>query len=775
MNFTLKILLAFISFSMLTGCKNPISEEITNIAIIPQPQELAINKGYFRVTEQTRIVVNSENQDIIDVANYFIDQFNNASGYAIEISPSADKKSIKNVIEFSDKNSDSIFGKEGYSIKSDKDRIKLSGTSHGLFYAVQTLFQLLPVEIYGAEKTKNIDWKIPAVEIKDKPRFKWRGMHLDVGRHLFPVSYIKNFIDYIAMHKLNTFHWHLTEDQGWRIEIEKYPRLTEIGSWRKGTQIDRTKKVDNKPYGGFYSKDEIREVVAYAKERFVTVVPEIELPGHSVAALAAYPELSCTGGPFEVRTLWGISDDIYCAGNDEVFDFLEDVLTEVMDLFPSEYIHIGGDEAPKKRWEACAKCQKRMKDEGLKNTDELQNYFISRIEKYLNAKGRKIIGWDEILEGGLAPNAAVMSWRGIEGGIKAAKMNHPVVMTPTDYLYFDYYQGQPENEPLAIGGFLPLEKVYSYEPVPEELNTAEQKNIIGVQANQWTEYIATTQMLDYMTFPRLCALSEIAWSPKEKKNLEDFLDRMNVHYARLDQLGINYRWPGIEGLKKTNVFIDQIEVAFKLRQKGSHIRFTMDGTKPSKNSTLYTKPFVIKEPTKIQLIEVTSKGKLGPVYTTEYIKQQPIPALSLKNTKKGVNFQYFEFSESIESVVDLSYMEVKSQGITEKLIFPFNNENLPKQFGLIFQGFINIPEDGVYVFSVLSNDGSKLYVGNQLIVDNDGPHGAYEKEGEIALKSGFHKIKLAYFQAGGGKALKVFVKNKKSEKIEIKAEQLSHE
>ena len=343
------------------------------------------------------------------------------------------------------------------------------------------------------------------------------------------------------MHKMNIFHWHLTDDQGWRIEIKKYPLLTEIGSRRKGSQMPQSEEVDNKPYSGYYTQEEIKEVIAYAGDKYITVIPEIELPGHSVAVLAAYPELSCTGGPFEVWSKWGISDDIYCAGNDDVFAFIEDILTEVIDLFPSEYIHIGGDEAPKSRWEKCAKCQKRIKDEGLKDEHELQNYFISRIERFLNSKGRQIIGWDEILEGGLAPNAAVMTWQGIEGGINAAKLKHNVIMTPNQFTYFCWYAGNPENEPPALGRFLPLNKVYSYDPIPEELTVDEQKYIMGVQGCLWTENIDTPEMAEYMILPRMCALSEVAWSTKENRDFDDFLDRLDTHFERLGNLGANYR------------------------------------------------------------------------------------------------------------------------------------------------------------------------------------------------------------------------------------------
>jgi len=760
---TMQLLIVLLAILLTIGC----GKKKSDVSIIPEPQALEVNSGHFEINKETKIVVDSNNPKVKDVADYFAEQLNSVIGYSVKVTTLSEKNSSKNLITFTDKNLDSSLGDEGYSLTSNEDEIILTGTPHGLFYGVQTLFQLLPKEIFSKKTVANFNWSIPSVQINDIPRFKWRGMHLDVCRHIFPLSFIKKYIDYIAMHKLNTFHWHLTEDQGWRIEIKKYPRLTEIGAWRNGTQIAKTNKDDGIPYGGFYTQDQIREVVKYAEERFVIVVPEIELPGHSVAALTSYPELSCTGGPFEVRTMWGIDENIYCAGNEDTFTFLENVLTEVLELFPSKYIHIGGDEAPKERWEKCPKCQKRIKKEGLKDEHELQSYFITRIEKFLNTKGRQIIGWDEILEGGLAPNAAVMSWRGIEGGISAAKQKHNVVMSPTDYCYFDYYEGKPENEPLAIGGFLPLEKVYSYEPIPAELNADEQKHIMGVQANQWTEYIATPGLAEYMTLPRLCALAEIAWSPKEKRDLENFLDKMSVHYGRLNVLGVNYRWPGLEGLNKNNAFINYAFVDIKSKQKNMEIRYTTDGTEPTQNSLFYAEPFKITETTLLKIREYNVDGIGSPVYESHYVKENPREPVSVNTQNKGLSFEYFEFVDEIRTVSELQKLKPFKNGKVSNFVYPYEDEKLPEQFGLIYKGFINVPDDDVYRFGVTSNDGSRLYIADKLVVDNDGPHGAYEKEGEIALKSGWHKIELLYYQAGGGKALKVSVKNSETKKSEI--------
>ena len=428
-------------------------------------------------------------------------------------------------------------------------------TPKGLFYGMQTLRQLLPprVEKGLGYDDGRIEWTVPAVRVADAPRFPYRGMHLDVARHFFGVAFIKQYIDLLALYKLDTFHWHLTDDQGWRIEIEQYPRLTEVGACRDSSMVGSydAQTYDDAAYCGHYTQEEVKEVVRYAQERHVTVIPEIEMPGHARAALAAYPELGCTtvsDSSYTVATTWGIHEQIYCP-KEETFTVLENVLAEVMALFPSEYIHIGGDEAPKAQWEESDVAQQVMRREGLESEEALQSYFVSRIEDFLNANGRTLVGWDEILQGGLPPEATVMSWRGTAGGIRAARQGHDAIMTPTDYLYFDYYQGPPETEPLAIGGDLPLEKVYGYDPAPDSLSRETASHIIGTQANVWTEYMTTPQKVEYMAYPRALALAEIAWSPQRAREWAFFKARLPAHLRRLDALGIGYRPPDFLALE----------------------------------------------------------------------------------------------------------------------------------------------------------------------------------------------------------------------------------
>ncbi len=557
-----------------------------SVHIIPKPASIDLGDGQFVLSSSTSIMYVTEMEPVAsylsELLNLYLDDVPD-----IEIIESGDTGSEGNITLSMD---NSIPHPEGYVMDIRAEQIDISAsTPKGAFYAIQSLRQIIPSEALG-KSVSNVS--LPVVKIEDQPRYTYRGMHLDVGRHFFSVDFIKKYIDLLALHKLNTFHWHLTEDQGWRIEIDKYPLLTEVGAYRAQTLVghyrDQPHQFDGKRYGGYYSKEEVREVVEYAQSRFVTVIPEIEMPGHALAALAAYPELACTDGPFQVAQKWGIFEEVFCP-TEETFTFLENVLLEVMELFPGKYIHIGGDEAPKVRWEESPEAQAVMRREGLKDEHELQSYFIQRIEKFVNSHGKQIIGWDEILEGGLAPNATVMSWRGTEGGIAAARQGHDVIMSPTSHLYFDYYQAEPSQEPLAIGGNLPLSKVYHFEPTPDELSEEEAKHILGAQANLWTEYIPTPEKVEYMIFPRACALAELNWTSDEHKDYEDFILRLSYHFDLLDALDVNYAKTlyniTAEMLPDTQQQVLNIKLSSEF--PGLTIRYTVDGSTPTTSSTIY--------------------------------------------------------------------------------------------------------------------------------------------------------------------------------------------
>ena len=583
------------------GCNNKPAKPIEP-NIIPKPLFQKIEKGVFILDEKTFIDSYGEFQN---VANFLKSYFSETYNFKL---PS--NKSNNQILFINDS---SIKNDEGYQLKITEKNISISSkTTKGAFYAVQSLIQLLPI------KTDSKEITIQCLEIKDEPQFVYRGMHLDVARHFFSVDFIKKYINLMSMLKMNTFHWHLTEDQGWRIEIKKYPKLQEIAAFRNETLIghynDQPQKFDGKKYGGFYTQEEIKEIVKYASERQITIIPEIEMPGHSQAAIAAYPELGCTGEQIEVATKWGVFEDIYCT-KEGTFKFLEDVIDEVVPLFPGKYIHIGGDEAPKIHWKNCKNCQKLLKKEGLKDEHELQNYFITRMEKYINSKGKQIIGWDEILEGGLAPNATVMSWRGTNGAVEAAKQKHPVILTPQSHCYFDHYQSENENEPLAIGGFLPLEKVYLFNPIPKELTTEEARYVLGAQGNVWTEYLSTPEKVEYMVFPRAIALSEAVWSSSVHKNYNDFINRLEIFNKRLDAMNVNYA----NHLYEINgeLLNDNGKLSYKLETiTNKKIVYTLNGKEPiNLLHQEYDEPIKIDSSATIKAVIFNTDGEqLGTIF-----------------------------------------------------------------------------------------------------------------------------------------------------------------
>ncbi|WP_407520358.1 beta-N-acetylhexosaminidase [Lacibacter sp. MH-610] len=630
------------------------------INIIPKPRLVEIKQGNFLITPTTVIVLGDGSEK--ESASFFNQHLRTYYGFQLKIV----KTSTKNFIRFSTKKFIQP-GTEGkYDLNVNISSIEISGDTYsGTFNGMQTLLQLLPTANFNSS-LRIYKLSIPQLSIQDEPRFQYRGMHLDIGRHYQPIAFIKRYIDFLAYHKLNKFHWHLTEDQGWRIEIKQYPELTTVGSKRNGTIIGRYpgKGNDNKPHEGYYTQAQIKEVVQYAKERFVEVIPEIEMPGHSSAAIAAYPWLSCfpekpTAIPANmisaksieeqkngriklVQETWGVFDDVFCAGNDSVFAFLQNVIDEVIALFPSKYFHIGGDECPKTHWKQCPRCQQRMKDLGLKDEHELQSWFVQRIEKYLNSKGKTLIGWDEILEGGLAPNAIVMSWRGEAGGIEAAKQKHQVIMTPGKPVYFDHTQSKNEDS-VTIGGYNPVEAVYAYDPVPKELNEEEGKYVLGAQANVWTEYMNNTKKIEYMIFPRMAALSEVLWSTKENKSWEDFEKRLPVHMKQYEMMGLNYSkaYYDLEG----KVSAESSKIIWSIKSKVQGTEVIVRKMNSESDSILGYLPYYTST---INSFEIPQSGKYVALLTKSHPTQK-------KSLIIGTPiFQTFTFSKSTGQKITLT-------------------------------------------------------------------------------------------------------------------------
>ena len=561
--------------------------------VIPQPTFLQRTEGSFCIDRNTPVYVDAGDTALLRTVGFLNERLRKAAGFELKVSTDdplrhGEEKGIFWL--------QAGYLPESYNLRVTPGRVVVEyADGAGAFYALQTLYQLLPEAIFAETPQRGVRWLLPCCDIEDSPRFPYRGMHLDCCLHFFDIPFLKRYIDLMALHKVNRFHWHLTEDQGWRIEIKKYPLLTEKGQWRKETVVGSLYSgiYDGKPYGGFYTQEEARDLIKYAAERYVTIIPEIEIPGHSLAAISCYPELSCgLEDHYETATKWGIFKQVYCP-KEETFAFLEDVFDEIIELFPSEVIHIGGDECPKASWKQCPHCQALIKKLGLKDEYELQSWFIQRMEKYINSKGRQIIGWDEILEGGLAPNAKVMSWLGEEGGIKAAQQHHEVVMAPYPKYYLDYWQADPDSEPLAMGGPTLLRTMYEYNPVPEVLTPEERKYIIGVEGCVWTEYMPTPARVEYMAWPRMCAIAEAGWT-KAAKDWDGFTRRLETHLGRLDRLDVGYCkafWnPFIELHKDT----EHSKVAtISVDAPGAEIRYTLDGTAPTASSPLYEGPFAI--------------------------------------------------------------------------------------------------------------------------------------------------------------------------------------
>lgn len=624
--YLLLLCLCFIS----PGCNQTPKEVANEYHIIPQPNSLVPYEGRFQLTNNVYVSTSGCTSEVKAVAEGFIKQIKLTSGITLRATEEDHPQGP--TIRFVTLDG---MEKEAYELTVTPNDITIAATApNGFYYAVQSIYQLLPPAVYGKETVKRGAWSVPAVAIKDAPRFIYRGLHFDPCRHFAPVEYVYNLLDVLAMHKVNTFHFHLTDDQGWRIEIKKYPKLVEVGAKRKETLVDYyfvnyPQIFDGEPYGPYYyTQDEIKDIVAYAAERFITVIPEIEMPGHALAALASYPELSCDPSMnYEVTGTWGVFDEIFCP-KEETFKFLEDVIDEVIELFPGQYIHVGGDEAPKKAWENCAHCQALIKKLGLKDDttpnpvdgvkhtkeEKLQSYFITRMEKYINGKGRSIIGWDEILEGGLAPNATVMSWRGVQGGLNAAKAGHDAIMTPGAFAYLDHYQEDPEIAPTTIGGHNMLKKTYSYNPIPDDADDLVKKHIIGVQGNVWSEYILSDEQRDYQTFPRAIALAETGWTEHTNKSWGDFCQRMVNAFERMEVKGVEACRNFFDVNINTHVDDSSVlKVVLETYYPQAEIYYTTDGSTPTVKSSLYTEPFAWEGDVILQAAAFRNGKMLGKV------------------------------------------------------------------------------------------------------------------------------------------------------------------
>ena len=735
---------AGMALCFLASCAEPQGEVKSynqGINIIPTPQRLVQHDGFFRLGSNTAIAAASP--EAKTVAEFFAAKMRTATGLNIQ---GAEKGNIQLSVD----PSLDVANDEGYTLDVTKDgAVVVAKTAQGLFYGMQSFLQLLPAEIESPSKVNGIAWQAPAVSIKDAPRFGYRGIMLDPCRHFMPVENVKKYLDVLSLFKMNRMHWHLTDDQGWRIEIKKYPKLTEIAS----------KRIDGEgtEHSGYYTQEEIKEIVKYAADRFITVVPELELPGHEMAAIAAYPNLSCKGEQGTPRVIWGVEDIVMCPGKEDMFTFLQDVIDEMVPLFPSEYFHIGGDECPKISWKNCPLCQKRIKEEGLKADskhsaeERLQSYVIQRMEKYLATKGKKIIGWDEILEGGLAPSATVMSWRGEDGGIAAALMDHTVIMTPGgNGMYLDAYQGDSKIEPVTIGGYTLLEKTYSYDPIPDTLVAMGKSNyILGVQGNTWSEYMYDEAKRDYMVFPRILAVAEIGWTNLDRKDYKDFERRIENAYVRLDGHAINYHIPQPEqpnGSCNFVAFTDKASLEFKTTRPIKMV-YTLDGSEPTPASTAYTAPIEITETTTLKIASVLPSGKMSPIRTIQVEKQSLAPAKEVAKTTPGLNMEvtdgmYLNVKELEAAQKETKKSVIKDLKEIRSVVKTSESMRGVNQYAAVATGYVNIPEDGVYF---ISSDLEEVWIDGKLLVNNGGEVKRFSRhDSSVALAKGLHEIKAVF-------------------------------
>lgn len=712
------------------------------INIIPMPAELQQQEGNFTLKNGATFYASTS--EAKKVAEFFIKKLQQPTGYTFNLAEGEGKDGITLTLD-----PNLALNEEGYQMTVTADQVKITAkAANGLFYGMQTMLQLLPAEVESPELVKDIAWTAPCVTISDEPRFGYRGNLIDVCRHFMTVDDLKRNIDVLSMFKINTVHLHLTEDQGWRIEIKKYPKLTEIGSVMtdgNGTKL-----------GGFYTQEELKDLVAYAAERFITIIPEIEIPGHELGAISAYPELSCKGEPITTRSIWGVEDVVMCPGKEDMFNFLKDVLAEVVPIFPGKYFHIGGDECPKVSWKNCPRCQAKIRQLGLRADKEhtaeekLQSYVIQYFEKVLADYGKQIIGWDEILQGGLSPNAVVMSWRGEQGGIAAALQDHDVIMTPSsDGMYLDYFQGDNKIEPIGIGGYFTLDRTYNYNPTPDTLvQMGKEKYILGVQGNSWSEYFYDIYIREYRTYPRMVAVAEVGWTPNDKKDLNDFYRRINNAYVRMDGHNISYHIPQPEqpnGSCNFVAFTDTATLTFKTTRP-MKVVYTTDGSTPTIRSKEYTEPLKFTKNTTLKICSVLPSGKTSPVRVITVEKQAYAPAQTVENAVPGLKMkvadgQFFS-PKDLEALKDWKEVTVtKLEEIPHQVPTTSGMRDVPF-YAAVAEGYFNVPTDGVYF---LSANYDQVWVDGKLLISNEGEVKRFSKhDSSVALAAGAHNIKVVF-------------------------------
>ena len=757
----LRVLFWIASAFLISNCTE-ISKKnsIEDISIVPKPMELTLNEASFVFPNNVSIIFSDNAQK--PAAKYLFDLLGNAAMLQL---PSTDVKAASPIIFLKDE----AIKSEGYGLQITKDKITITANdASGYFYGVQSLRQLLPSEI-ETSKNNQASWEIPCLNIKDHPRFSWRGMHMDFSRHFFDVDEVKTFLDYMALYKLNTYHMHLTDDEGWRVEIKKYPLLTEKGAWRIESRHDKIcnelaetdasytineehyhQREGERMYGGFFTQQQIKNIIAYAAERQIEVIPEIDMPGHFKSAIDNYPYLSCTGEPG-----WGQTfSKPACLGKETTYQFCKDVLAEIADLFPSKYIHIGGDEVNIQSWEACPRCQKSIKDHNLKDEHELQSFFNKDIEAFLKTKGKRLIGWDEIADGGLSKDATMMWWRNWAPKARyvAANNGNDMVICPDFEYYFDF-----KNDAT------PLDKVYNYEPVPEDFTEEQANHVLGVQANLWSEYIPNFKRLQYQTFPRMLALAETGWTAKQDKSFDDFQKRMNLQYQRLDALDIQYYIPSVEGLKNKVAFLDKATVTLQAPLEEMEIYYTLDGTKPTKASIKYTGPIEISETTTLHT--VAYRGNIASEVKSALVEKQTYrEALDINPTVGSVR-RWID-TKQFNEVTEVQLPEHPT--FSSVTAFDLKGYEDSDHVSMVFKGYFLAEEDGLYEFATKSDDGSLLYIGDKLVVDNGGNHAAIERDGMVALRKGWHPLTVKYHEQGGGNELTVWYKAPNAEKQILK-------